>query len=169
MIQSILRVIPYYQLIIIILSATLLWTILACNIVTNRKIWRLLNILLSIVSLFFIYYFTLHSRITRSVLPRLIPFCSFFIYKDLSWAIRTMVLNIFLFFPLGLTFPYAIPKISKYSVLICALTSLSIEIIQLVFHLGACEVDDLIMNTLGGTIGYMSYYISSRIRNRKAK
>ncbi len=75
---------------------------------------------------------------------------------------RTAVLNIILFIPLG----YLIPewkKKRKATIWTVGLISLglscTIEIIQLVTALGWCDVDDLICNVLGGLIGYAVYCI----------
>ena len=42
------------------------------------------------------------------------------------------------------------------------LFSISIEAIQYYLALGLCEVDDVIMNTLGAMIGTLAYFLSSR-------
>jgi glycopeptide antibiotics resistance protein len=56
------------------------------------------------------------------------------------------------------------------------LLSFFIETVQLVFKIGVFDVDDLIMNTLGGLIGYVIYrisqenyrrYLRRQIRKRK--
>ncbi|WP_186577017.1 VanZ family protein [Aquibacillus kalidii] len=45
--------------------------------------------------------------------------------------------------------------------------SLSFEIIQLVFKLGSFDVDDLILTTLGGILGYLPFYATLLFLNRK--
>ncbi len=77
---------------------------------------------------------------------------------------RRMFLNIFgnvlLFMPLG-AFLCAVPK--KTNIFICvmisALFSLLIETLQFCFNLGSFDVDDLILNTAGGLLGYILYWI----------
>ena len=75
---------------------------------------------------------------------------------------RTAVLNILLFIPLGYLIPEWIKK-RRASIWTVGLISLglscTIEIIQLVTALGWCDVDDLICNVLGGLIGYAAYCI----------
>ncbi|MEI3265755.1 MAG: VanZ family protein [Frisingicoccus sp.] len=46
------------------------------------------------------------------------------------------------------------------------LLSLFIECIQLIFRVGSFDVDDLILNTLGGLIGYVIFWLMNRIRRR---
>ena len=77
---------------------------------------------------------------------------------------RSMLLNIFgnvvMFMPLGM-FVCAVPK--KANILICiiisAFFSLLIETIQFCFQLGCFDVDDLILNTTGGVLGYILFAI----------
>ena len=47
--------------------------------------------------------------------------------------------------------------------------SLSIEIIQLFTKVGCFDVDDLLLNTLGGLIGYIIFLISNVIRRNYVK
>ena len=39
------------------------------------------------------------------------------------------------------------------------LCSVTVELIQLVSKLGSCDVDDVILNTLGGLLGYIMFCI----------
>lgn len=150
------------------LIGILIWTSISIFLI-NKRIWVWLNRVLCVIAVIGILLATVLGRPTGHGDLELRPFYTFVLAKKMVEYYRNMLMNVFLFFPLGLTLPYAFSKLSKHTILLCALLSLVIEIIQLVFKLGRCEVDDLIMNTLGGTIGYMSYFISSRIRNRKAK
>ena len=44
--------------------------------------------------------------------------------------------------------------------------SLCVETIQLVWKVGSFDVDDLILNTLGGVIGYLLFWICNKIRRK---
>ncbi len=58
--------------------------------------------------------------------------------------------------PLGILLPILSTKL-KESLLIIGITfsfSLAIEIMQLVTQLGVFDVDDIILNTLGGYLGF---------------
>lgn len=63
--------------------------------------------------------------------------------------------NILGFIPLGFLFPFVWHRRARalVTVLFCFLVSLSFEIIQLKTGIGIFDVDDLFLNTLGGTIG----------------
>lgn len=88
---------------------------------------------------------------------------------------RAFLLNVFgnliAFMPLG----FFIPALSRKSkngfavVLNCFLVSLLVEVIQLVFKLGCFDVDDLLLNTLGGLLGYMIYWICDKITDRTSR
>ncbi|MFL0245622.1 VanZ family protein [Candidatus Clostridium stratigraminis] len=47
----------------------------------------------------------------------------------------------------------------KNTFLISVGVSLIIEVIQLIFYLGACDIDDLILNILGSLLGFGIYYL----------
>ncbi|AUM97722.1 VanZ family protein [Clostridium botulinum] len=64
-----------------------------------------------------------------------------------------------MFIPLGILVPTLFKNISKKKVIfICFGVSLSFETIQYIFGLGASDIDDLILNTLGGIIGTLLYF-----------
>lgn len=81
--------------------------------------------------------------------------------------------NIALFIPFGTLFPIAFPKMRKWWLVsfIGLLFSCIIEFLQYRFHLGVCELDDLIHNTLGTFLGYqiftIIYWLDIKGRNRK--
>jgi glycopeptide antibiotics resistance protein len=63
--------------------------------------------------------------------------------------------NIAAFIPFGFLLPLMRKKLTFSNVLLCSLLfSLAVEITQLLFRVGAFDVDDIILNALGGGIGY---------------
>lgn len=82
-------------------------------------------------------------------------------------AIINLFGNVVCFVPFGLFIPYIFNRrLSFFRVLfITFLFSLTIEGIQLYFKIGIFDVDDLLLNTLGGIAGYLIYKIVSIIRN----
>lgn len=48
-----------------------------------------------------------------------------------------------------------------------AALSIAIELLQLVMRVGSCDVDDIMLNTLGGIIGYLIYFIAKGRGRRK--
>jgi Glycopeptide antibiotics resistance protein len=76
--------------------------------------------------------------------------------------------NVLGFIPLGLIFPIINKKARNFFfiAMISFEFSLLIETVQLVFKVGSFDVDDLILNTLGGMLGYLLFYICNKIRRK---
>ena len=73
--------------------------------------------------------------------------------------------NIVAFVPFGLFLPMLMRRNSGWGVVLAGfLTSCLVEIIQLVSGLGTCDVDDIILNTLGVVVGLICYKIAHAIR-----
>ena len=79
--------------------------------------------------------------------------------------------NVIGFMPLG----FCIPLLYRYHrsipvILICSfLFSAGIELIQLLTRVGSCDIDDVILNTAGGLIGYILFiFLRDRRRERIA-
>lgn len=74
--------------------------------------------------------------------------------------------NIVGFMPFGFILPILSPKTRGiFRILILTFDlSLCIEMIQLVSKVGCCDVDDMILNTLGGVLGYIAFYIFNAVR-----
>ena len=86
-----------------------------------------------------------------------------------SYIVNEVIGNIALFVPIGFLLPLLWKRFEKiWVVLLCCLSiSLAIEIIQLAISLRATDVDDLIMNALGGIIGYLAYALIRRLTKSK--
>lgn len=80
-------------------------------------------------------------------------------------GMRTVVMNlggnIAAFVPFGLFLPLLSRRMRSVLrvTLISFEVSLMVELIQLVTRVGSCDVDDLILNTLGGFLGYLCFRI----------
>ncbi|MEG0452848.1 MAG: VanZ family protein [Coprobacillus sp.] len=72
--------------------------------------------------------------------------------------------NIAIFVPLGYLFPILFSKIiNKFKMTIIVFGfSLCFESMQYVLYLGTFDIDDLLLNTIGGLIGYLIYRIVYR-------
>ncbi len=78
--------------------------------------------------------------------------------------IRLFIGNIAWFVPFGFMLPMMLKKCNIITVTLSGcLFSLLIEILQLVFKKGICEIDDLILNIAGAMIGYAVYKIIQRL------
>ena len=78
--------------------------------------------------------------------------------------------NVAIFVPAGI---YLMVLNKKSSILKALLTifciSLGIEIIQYVFRIGASDIDDILLNCLGGGIGILIYWLLEKLFKTKGK
>ena len=114
-----------------------------------------------------VLYITILSRtpaLFRTVKP--IPFWSFFDWLKGNWARGgSIVLNVVLFIPLG--YMLAGVKKSKWiPIITCLLITITIELIQYYTYRGYFDIDDIIVNFLGGAIGILCY---KRLNNKRKK
>jgi glycopeptide antibiotics resistance protein len=76
-------------------------------------------------------------------------------------AIENLLGNILAFCPMGFLLPLLSNYFKKmrYVLFISLLVSLLIEAIQLIFSVGSCDVDDIILNVLGAVLGFAGYKV----------
>ena len=74
--------------------------------------------------------------------------------------------NIFLFipFPLALIWLFSIKMTNIKIFILLVLTSASIEVLQFIFNKGVSDIDDIILNTIGGFLGLLGLHFSSKIK-----
>lgn len=83
-------------------------------------------------------------------------------------GIRTVLLNlagnVAGFVPFGALLPIVVRDVRKAwkVVMLSFEISALIEIAQLLFQVGCFDIDDIILNTLGGLIGYLVFWVCSR-------
>ncbi len=79
--------------------------------------------------------------------------------------------NIIAFAPFGFFLPLLNRKYRKilYTTFLCFVFSLCVETIQLVLKVGIFDVDDIMMNTAGGILGYLTFLLFYRIFHLKRK
>lgn len=70
--------------------------------------------------------------------------------------------NIFLFIPAGWLLPRLWPKLRNFFLffLVCTAAIFLVEVIQLFTLLGSFDIDDLILNLFGMTLGYIFYLVA---------
>ena len=96
----------------------------------------------------------------------LVPLVHLFDYdsaRDIIWNVAG---NVALFIPCGIVLPMVYRQLNSFwkVIAIGAFISLCIEILQLPFASRASDVDDLILNTLGVTVGYGIYTAFRHLR-----
>ena len=82
---------------------------------------------------------------------------------DRAWAVRSGVVNIYgnviMFVPLGLFLPWVSERLRKLwrTLLASAAMITAVEILQLLSLRGSGDVDDLLLNLIGCTLGYFAW------------
>lgn len=137
--------------------------------------WRWGNLALVLLITAAILYATLFSRAEGGTGLILTPFASLTAARIQPEIYREMLMNVFLFFPLGLTLSNALPRrwhrwgrITLTTLVGCALSA-GIEYTQYRYALGMAEVDDVIYNTLGAFIGSASLLIAHAIEKSRER
>ena len=162
---------PLKTIIVLIVLILFVWTIAAVCFQNHKRLWRVINGILTVLFLIAILYATIIKREADS--SHTSPFIRTIEHiRKQPELIREMVMNAFLFFPFGLTAPYVMESLpcvkNMRPVLITILSALllssSIELIQYLFNFGNCELSDIVMNTLGAAIGSVSYLVSRKLR-----
>lgn len=157
-----------YLIIIVMLGLLLLWAWIEEAVSErNRCYWRFANAVLLIGALLAIVYATLLERtVMVERVVYLAPFHSFELAKQNSEAYRSMLMNVFLFQPIGLCLPPLLSDRRRketrilFAVAVAALVSVSVESLQYAFQLGTVETDDVLFNTLGAALGAMHLMLS---------
>ncbi len=145
-------------------------------------VYRILGKLLFVLYIGFVFYFLLISEVygrTGNVveyqynLVLLREIRRFWNYREqLGWfaTIANLAGNVVVFIPFGFLMPMA----SKSRSLVVTtfysfILSLAVEVFQLVLKVGCFDVDDLLLNTVGGLIGYIAFVICNALRRSYAK
>lgn len=124
-------------------------------------------IVLGIVAAF-ILWITLISREQSETYRVLIPFWSYkAIFNGDMVALKENGGNMLMFFPLGILFPIVLKTDNKKTVISGLIISFLIESIQFITKLGCFEIDDIINNTFGMTIGNWLYSNVLDVQNVK--
>ena len=149
------------------------WGALPARVGARR--WRWGNLVLVLLMAAAILYATLFSRAEGSTGLILTPFASLTAARQQPELYREMLMNVFLFFPLGLTLSNALPRkwhrwlrIILTTLVGCAFSA-GIEYAQYRCALGLAETDDVICNTLGAFLGAASLLAAHAIEKHKER
>lgn len=79
-------------------------------------------------------------------------------------ALRNLLGNIILFVPLGYFLPDLYPQLRKFRITFLSVTVIIavVELTQLGLMVGTCDIDDLLLNVLGASVGYGLYRLTHR-------
>lgn len=138
----------------------LVWSVIGAAF---YKYMRIIGAVLAVIAIGAILYATVISRGKSGAGADFVPFSSFARAKIQPEMYRSMLMNVFLFVPLGLLLPFVFSggttKRILLTILVGMLLSLVVEVIQYFAHLGMAEIDDVICNTVGTSIGSCAYLL----------
>ena len=143
----------------------------------NRKRIRILGKLLFVLYIAFLIYFLIFSdwygrsgefREFRYNLELFKEIKRFWNYREqLGWfsTCTNLIGNVVIFVPFG----FFLPMASKHRSFLMTLSysfgvSLCVEVFQFFARVGSFDVDDLLLNTIGGMAGYNLFVICNAIR-----
>ena len=150
------------------------------NTTKRQKLGWVIFIVYLIFLAYFLFFsedFGRGSHLQEEYAYNLVPFKEirrFIVYwhvVGIRSFLRNIVGNVVGFMPFG----FFLPVISRRSrhwyntVLLSFLFSLCIETVQLIWKVGSFDVDDMILNTLGGLLGFVFYKIVQTIRVRRKR
>lgn len=158
---------------LILLCMAVLWPFFSVR--TKSYGWSIINFSLFLGSLTFILFATILTRTPGDYEVILTPFATFTAARQQPELYREMLMNVFLFFPLGLTLSNALPrkwhrwgKIALTTLVGCILSA-GIEYVQYRYALGLAETDDVICNTLGAFLGAASLLAAHAIEKYRER
>lgn len=152
------------------------------NHVKMKRIRRLSGILFVVYMLGVAYFMFLADSFHRTAVADLYRYnLELFLEIDRFskvWAVHgplVAIVNLFgnvvVFMPFGFFLPFHVRKLRNGLVVACLtfLFSLLIETTQLIFRIGVFDVDDLLLNTIGGILGYAVFRIGFHLYRRRKK
>ena len=164
---------PLWMVIFLMLALLIVWAMLSQH--KNQKKRTIINVVLCFITALIILYATILTRTPGVPAVILAPFAALAAARIQPEIYREMLMNVFLFFPLGLTLSNALPRkwhrwlrIILTTFVSCALSA-GIEYAQYRYALGMAEVDDVICNTLGAFIGSTSLLIAPAIEKYRER
>ena len=164
---------PLHMVIFLMLVLLIVWAMLSQH--KNQKKRTIINAALCFIAAFIILCATILNRTPGDYELILTPFATFTAALQQPELYREMLMNVFLFFPLGLTLSNALPRkwhrwgrIILTTLVGCALSA-GIEYAQYRYALGLAETDDVICNTLGAFLGAASLLAAHAIEKHKER
>lgn len=150
-----LHLLPRIMILGIVISAVIAYCL-------PPKVRRIVGMCVCVLALCIILKYTVIGRKTNG-LHRFV-----FVNTYSNEFYREMILNLFLFFPLGIGLPYAVRNCRR-AVALAFLLSSGIELWQYMAGTGVAQGTDVIMNTLGTFIGTFSYGLFLLFEKRRKR
>lgn len=164
---------PLYKVCLVMVLLLVLWAYYRAYL--PKKLFTAMNLCLLVTSVFAVLYLTVFSRKVGTYDVVLVPFSALSEAKKEPERYRSMLMNVFLFFPLGMAcanaFSYKMKMRRRVilAIVIGFALSTAVEYIQYRFSLGMAETDDVICNTLGALVGSLSVTLADYLAKHKRK
>ena len=156
---------PLWQPLLLSAIPILLWCVFIFK--ADRKFVQIIGSMLLLIACGTILYTTILSRnekMLNNVSMTLFSFVSQGYYS--SKAFRGFWMNTYLFIPVGLSIVVATSQGKRIGVIFGLALSIFIETMQLLFHLGTFEIDDIVANSLGCALGVWICNRTLKLRRR---
>lgn len=147
---------------------------------TEKKIRFWCRIFLGVYLVFLAYFLVFSEEWGRTFMEgeyryNLVPFQEIGRYLrywkqiGIQYVLLNLGGNVIGFIPFGALFPAVSRKTSGFlrTAFIGFELSLMVELTQLVLKVGSCDVDDILLNTLGCCVGYGLYHLVKQHRRMK--
>lgn len=142
--------------------------------ISGKKIAARIVFLIYLAVLFYLLFFSVftgRSEAHQEYHYNFIPFETIRRYLGLSKPGGSFLRffnvegNVLAFLPFGFFLPFLWGRFRRIwrTVLSTALFSLIVELLQLVTKVGSCDIDDILLNTLGGVIGYLLFLFVRKV------
>ena len=149
----------------------------------KRKIIRIISRICFVIYMIVLVYFLLLSdgfgrsegyseyRYNLVPLQEIVRFIRYRDYIDFLSVVINLLGNVVAFMPFGALIRWVVNRKMRWyqAVTYTFLFSLCVELLQLVAMVGVFDVDDLILNTLGGLLGFFVYYLLLLINRRSER
>lgn len=114
-----------------------------------------------------------YSQYRYNLVPfrEIVRFIKYWEYIDFFSVVVNLLGNVVAFMPFGALIRWVVDRKIRWfqAVGYTFLFSLCVELLQLVAKVGVFDVDDLILNTLGGLLGFIVYYLLLLINRRSER
>lgn len=143
----------------------------------HKKSFRRLGILLFVIYLAMLCYFLFFAESLGRTFSERTYHYNLELFKEIRrfWLHRSslgmwsvglnLIGNVAAFLPMGAFLPMLSGKCQRLipTMLVCFEFSLFVECVQLIGKVGSFDVDDILLNTLGGILGYLIYWMFSKL------
>lgn len=149
----------------------------------KRKIIRIISRICFVIYMIVLVYFLLlsdgfgrtegYSQYRYNLVPfqEIARFIKYRAYINFSSVVINLLGNVVAFMPFGALIRWVVDRKMRWfqATGYTFLFSLCVELLQLVARVGVFDVDDLILNTLGGLMGFWIYYLLLLINRRSER